>query len=148
MKHNRIMYLLPALFAFMLAACGSSEQAPSAQPTETISVSMGDIYFGESNDNVANPPVWTVSSGASVTLQVTNNGALEHSWLLLEADQAIPVPFDDDEHGDLVLFNSEVITAGETGEFTFAAPAPGEYNIVCSVPGHAGLMQGRLIVSG
>lgn len=136
-----------ALVALLLAACsgGAAEEAPAEQ---TIVVDMNDIYFGSENDNVQNPPEWTVSSGAEVTVNMENMGALEHSWVIFEQGQEIPANYVEENDGDKVLFSSGDVPAGASEAVRFTAPAPGEYNVLCTVPGHSAIMQGRLIVTG
>ena len=41
---------------------------------------------------------------------------------------------------------TDLIGGGEQTTITFTAPSSGEYDFICSFPGHYGLMQGRLIV--
>ena len=44
--------------------------------------------------------------------------------------------------------NSGTVSPAETKTFRFATPEPGDYHIVCSVPGHAaGGMVGMLTVT-
>lgn len=143
-----------AIFLVMLlvAACGGAEAAsmavePGVISSQEITVEMHDIYYGDSNDNVANPPEWTVTSGAEVTVRMANQGALEHTFVVLKEGEEIPANFSEDEHSDKVLFSSGIIAANESGTTTFTAPAPGDYNIVCTILGHSGLMHGRLIVT-
>lgn len=49
---------------------------------------------------------------------------------------------------DQVLFHTEMVGGGETTEVTFTAPdEPGEYEYLCSFPGHyAAGMKGFLVV--
>ncbi len=138
--------LVLAILALALAACGgAATPEPAAAPT-TIVVDMHDIYYGDNNDNVTNPPLWRVGSGAEVTVRMENMGFLEHNWAILKAGEEIPNPFDETEHGDRILFSAGAVAAGENSEASFIAPEPGEYTVVCTVPGHAVVMQGRLIV--
>lgn len=151
MNRKTVFLFVVPLVMLALAACGGGEAADSAQSAvlnEEIVVDMHDIYFGKSNDNVDNPPEWTVTSGAEVVVRMNNEGALEHTWVILEAGETIPASFDEAQDSDKVLISSDLVPARTNGEVRFTAPAPGEYNIVCTVPGHIGFMQGRLIVTG
>jgi len=47
---------------------------------------------------------------------------------------------------EVVLIDTGVIDAGKTDNFTFTAPAVGEYKVICTVPGHYPSMQGKLVV--
>lgn len=141
--------------ALLVAACGaggtanqnegSAEMGAEPRP-ETINVVMHDIYYGDSNDNQANPPVWTVTSQAQVTVNMDNQGALQHNWAIVKPNTEVPSPFVEAEHRDLLLFDAGVLDGGTQASATFTAPEPGEYLVICTVAGHYPLMQGRLVV--
>ena len=48
---------------------------------------------------------------------------------------------------DQVLANTSMVGGGETTTLEFTAPAPGEYVYVCTFPGHAAVMNGKMIVT-
>jgi len=149
-------WLLPLLVivALVLVACGGgggeepAAEAPSAQEVvaATLDVAMGDLYFGETADNMQNPPVWTVKSGGEYTLNLKNNGGLEHNWAIVKAGTEIPVPFDPAANADVILWDAGIVQAGQSGSATFTAPAAGEYAVICTVAGHYPSMQGKLVV--
>jgi uncharacterized cupredoxin-like copper-binding protein len=138
-----ILLVLFLMVSVTLANCGGKKEAPAA---ETISVVMHDIYYGESNDNTNNPPAWAVTSGAEVTLNVDNQGALQHNWAIVKSEESIPQPFMVDQHKGILLFDAGVVDAGKTSSTKFTAPAAGEYTIICTVAGHYPVMQGKLQV--
>ena len=111
-----------------------------------LEVTAGDLYFGEAgSNNLADPPVWTVPSGADVTLAFTNEGKVQHNWAIINLGEAIPVPYTEDS--DIAYYASPLVDAGAQQESTFTAPSePGEYTVLCTPPGHYPLMQGRLVV--
>lgn len=47
---------------------------------------------------------------------------------------------------DKVFAHSKLLGPGETDEMLFTAPAPGEYEFLCTFTGHFALMRGKLIV--
>jgi plastocyanin len=145
--NNKILILIMGVLTLALVACGAGEVAEEAVTEQTIAVDMQDIFYGPDNDNVQNPPEWTVSSGAEVTVRMENMGALEHSWVILKQGETVPPAYDDAVDGDKVLFSSGNVAAGAGDQVTFTAPAPGEYNVLCTVPGHGAVMQGKLIVT-
>ena len=122
---------------------GSTEGAAA---TETLEIKMNDLYFGDSMDNIVNPPVWTVTSGAQVALDLENMGSVDHNWALVKADEEVPVPFDAAKNSDMLLFDPGVVSGGESKIVTYTAPIPGVYTVICTVPGHYPVMQGRLEV--
>ena len=65
--------------------------------------------------------------------------------LVVVTGSFVELPADGD--GDKVLFSSGDLAAGASDEVVFTAPAPGEYNVLCTVPGHSAIMQGQLIVT-
>ena len=137
----------------LLAACGggSNEPTPAAggssaqEVLNQINISMHDIYYGEENNNLEKPPVWTVKAGDEVALNMDNKGALEHSWALLKAGSEVPMPFTD-ANKDLLLYDSGALKPSAQKADKFTAPAAGEYTVICTVAGHYPVMQGRLIV--
>jgi plastocyanin len=142
--NRKLFVLVLGLLALSLAACGGESAAPEPQQ---ITVVMNDIYYGETNDNQNNPPIWSVSAGAEVTLSLENRGALEHNWAILNLGAVVPTPFEAEGNADLLLYDPGVVSPGETSTVTFTAPEePGEYVVVCTVAGHYPLMQGRLFV--
>jgi uncharacterized cupredoxin-like copper-binding protein len=138
-----------SITAALLVACGGSGDSTESDEVanESISVLMNDIYFGESNDNASNPPVWNVSSGANVTIDLDNQGALQHNWAIVKLGEEVPPPFDMAEHGDILLYSTDVLDGGTTASATFTAPEPGEYLVICTVAGHYPSMQGKLVVN-
>jgi uncharacterized cupredoxin-like copper-binding protein len=148
MKHRLLVTVL-VIASLALAACGGGdeEEAPAAAAPESITVVMHDIYYGDTNDNATNPPTWTATSGAEVTLNMENAGGLEHNWAIVKPGEEIPEPFVEAEHSGLLLINPGLAPAGETKTATFTAPEPGEYSVICTVAGHYPFMQGRLTVN-
>jgi len=140
--------LILALFIlFSLAACGGNNTADGEGDETTINVALNDIYFGDTNDNVENPPVWTVGSNNTVTVQANNMGTLEHNWAVIEPDATLPDTITDRaEVEDVIIFDIGEVPAGAAENDVFTAPAPGQYTVICTVAGHYPLMQGRLVV--
>lgn len=102
-----------------------------------------------------------VKEGDTIVLTLKHVGklpkaAMGHNWVLLasgtdvkdfattairaRANEYIP------EEGDAVLAHTALIGGGEETTIEFVAPAAGEYDFICSFPGHYALMKGKLIV--
>ncbi|MGB0292071.1 MAG: plastocyanin/azurin family copper-binding protein [Luteolibacter sp.] len=47
---------------------------------------------------------------------------------------------------DKILTHTKILGPGETDTITFTAPAAGEYQYLCSFPGHVGVMNGVMTV--
>ena len=123
------------ILSLALVACGGSSGGSSSGGA-TIKTTMTDFKF--------DPAEWTVNAGQQVTLDLTNNGSTEHSWALMS--KPISGSFTDADKPN-VLF-SKVVPAGQSATATFTAPTtPGDYQVVCDIPGHfeAGMV-GKLTV--
>lgn len=160
----RSLSIVLAVAMLALAACGGGSSTPTPAPTPTpvpaaaapsaqdviaatLEVAMHDIYFGDNNDNISNPPVWTVPAGAEVTVNLDNQGGLDHNWAVIKKDVELPIPFMPDQNSDLILWEGGVLAAGGKDTETFTAPdVPGEYIVICTVAGHYPAMQGKLVV--
>ncbi len=147
---NLLSVFVVAILAMILAACGGDDGGGGGGgggSQENIKVVMYDIYFGETNDNQANPPTWTVTSGNQVTVNLDNKGVLEHTWAVVKLDATLPDAIADPaEVEDLLITTSKSILGEDTGVHQFTAPPPGTYVVICTIAGHYPLMQGRLIV--
>ncbi len=98
------------------------------------------------------PTTWTVPAGTEVTVELVNNGTVEHNWAVLTAGSEISsegdLPQDPAARDALYLVKGSA-APGETTSITFTAPDPGEYQVICDIQAHfsAG-MRGTLIVDG
>jgi uncharacterized cupredoxin-like copper-binding protein len=155
---RRWIFVVLLLAIGVLAACGgggdeepvATEAAapPSAQQAiaAVLEVTMADLYYGETPDNLTNPPVWTVKAGDAVQVNMTNKGALQHNWAIAKLGSEVPVPFMPETNGDLLEWDAGLVDPGEQATATFTAPVAGEYQVICTVAGHYPSMQGKLVV--
>jgi plastocyanin len=148
---KKIILIILALGA--LAACGgddnndADDNVAGVGSETTINVTMHDIYYGDANNNIENPPVWTVNTEDSVTVQADNMGGLQHNWAIVKPDVTLPDTIADPTAvEDLLLYDIGELPADETDSDVFTAPAPGQYTVICTVAGHYPFMQGRLVV--
>ena len=112
--------------ALVMAACGGDGAATS------IEAEMEDFQF--------TPTEWTVKAGEEITIELTNNGAVEHEWVLLQPGVTISseadLPETEEELlADFVYWEDEV-ESGETKTLTFTAPVAGTYQVICAIPDH------------
>lgn len=130
---RRILVLVLAL-GLAAAACGGGDGA--GELVTELDVSMTEFAF--------EPAEHVVPAGEQITLNLSNDGSVEHEWTLLKLDTKLEAEADFEE--SMVEFEAE-LDAGESGTFTFTSPGPGQYQVVCVIPGHftAG-MEGRLRV--
>jgi cytochrome c oxidase subunit 2 len=102
---------------FVMAACGAPSSGGGASAsggTSEIKVTASDFKF--------EPADWTVKAGSKVKVTMANKGALEHTWVLKDANG-----------NDVAKLESKV---GQTKSVDFTAPATGSYAVICDVAGH------------
>lgn len=158
--------LLLALLAgstLLLAGCGKSDApAPSAagapaDGVRTVEITANDAMKYSLTEIRARP-------GEKIRVALTNMGrmpkqAMGHNWVLLTprddaavlafaASAAAKMPDYLPDDRSAVLAHTKILGGGETDTIEFTVPAaPGEYPFLCSFPGHAALMKGKLIVA-
>lgn len=131
------LLLAVSAFLLLLPACGGTAEPAGPEPVS--------LTFTGGDDFRYDPPTATVPTGAEVTVTYENSGALEHNWLLISDRADATTATDTDAIGGAT---SGVIPGGTSATFNFVAPAAGDYQYVCTVPGHAAAgMVGTLTVT-
>jgi uncharacterized cupredoxin-like copper-binding protein len=116
---RKILVVAMFVFALIVSACGSNKV--------TLNVTATDEGYDSST--------YTVPAGAEVTVNMTNNGALAHVFDILKQGEHVTPPYSEKDE-DKILWEL-VVLAGTTKSGSFTAPTePGEYDIICRVPGH------------
>lgn len=131
---KRIIWAVFGLCLF-LSACG-----PGAAVT-TINVTMTDFQF--------TPNAFTIPAGQEITFTSQNNGAVVHSFVIMNLGADAGDAFDESDFAN-VYWQVEVKPGGSVNT-TFEAPSePGEYQVVCSIQGHimAGMVGSLTVVAG
>ncbi len=161
---------------FMLVACGgeqkSSQEAPSAspettvtpEPTQTIDPdapvveltlravgnTMAEITFDQKE--------LRVPAGTTVKLTLINESkdeTMHHNFVLIVRGAAQKVADEGMKLGqagnylptmDEVFAGTPMLGPGQSATITFSAPAEGEYQYICTYPGHFSVMNGRFFV--
>jgi uncharacterized cupredoxin-like copper-binding protein len=129
---KNIILSLVLTFIFVLTACSSGG------PSTKIDVTMTDFMFTPDN--------FTIPAGKEITLNVTNNGAVAHEFIIFKLGTNPGDKFGPED--EVNIFWKTQVSPGESKSETFTAPAePGEYYVTCGVTGHheAG-MNAKLIV--
>jgi plastocyanin len=129
------------------SSAGANRSAATMADVALVTVDMYDNYYGDSDTNLASPPVWSVQSGADVVATLTNHGRRNHNWAIVKRGMQVPVPYEEGQAGDLILHGIGMVYGNSQTTVTFTAPEPGEYMIICTVSGHYPAMQGRLLVT-
>lgn len=133
MKRTHLfLFFILFISNLLLIACGGEESAT------TLKVDMVEFMF--------EPKTFTVPAGEEITLELVNKGALEHDFVILKKGVTAEGNFDHSARQDDILFEAR-LHPGKSGAFTFTIAEAGEYQVICSIPGHlvAG-MAGKLIV--
>ena len=119
--------------SFLLVSCGGGNA-----PSTDLQVTLTEFQF--------NPNEFTVPAGKEITLSATNNGAVEHEFVIFNLGQTAGDKFGDEDEGN-IYWEVEVLP-GESKTVTFTAPSePGEYYVTCGIEGHLESgMTGKLIV--
>lgn len=165
MKLNqRLALFTVAVAALSLAGCGKSETpaaapaaAPAADGARTVAITADDAMKFSVTEIRAEP-------GEKLRISLKNLGrmprqAMAHNWVLLvampDADvlalaqgAAARMPEYLPAEAAKVLAHTRLLGPNETDTIELTAPAaPGEYPFVCTFPGHAALMRGKLLVA-
>lgn len=120
---NMPNFILLLAVAVALSACG----AGAGQAVTAITVDMEEFMF--------TPTDFTVPAGQQITLNLENSGAIQHDFVILQAGAQVSIPFNEDDADK--IYWQQVLEAGGSLTVTFTAPAaPGEYQVLCGVPGH------------
>lgn len=130
---NKRLFALVLTVVIFLVSCGGSE------PSTTIDVTMIDFQF--------TPNSFTVPAGQEITLNVLNNGAVVHNFVIMKLGTSAGEAFDETDQANVFWEERDIPTGGDLS-VTFTAPTePGEYQVVCRTQGHiASGMFGTLTV--
>lgn len=143
-----------------VAATANTRKHPTVTPSDWTG-SDGDqtILLGTQPGLKFDPTLLTVKPGARVRLVFRNSDDMLHNWVLcapgrgqtvgekamalgLEGNARNFVPDSED-----VLYHTALVLPEGSDTIFFTAPtAPGDYDFVCTFPGHSALMKGILRV--
>lgn len=131
------------------------KEAPKAEVSKEIAIVI------EGNDAMQyNKKEIVVNAGQKVKLTLKHVGkmpkaAMGHNFVLLKkgtdlakfANEALKAKDNDyiANQGDIIAY-TKLIGGGEETTISFDAPEKGEYDFLCTFPGHYALMKGKFIV--
>ncbi|MDX1378769.1 MAG: cupredoxin domain-containing protein [Anaerolineales bacterium] len=118
-------YFIPASivfgFSLLLSACGGGGA------TTEIDVLMTDFAF--------EPMEFTVPAGQEITVNATNNGAVEHEFVIFNFGTDAGETFDDEDEAN--IYWEVEVQPGQSATTSFVAPTePGVYTVTCGIEGH------------
>jgi len=134
MKKILTIIVLSSL-VLVLAACSGGGQAST-----NITITLTDFQFI--------PNSFTVPAGQQITIDASNTGSVVHNFVIMKAGSTAGDSWDgsDEANGYWQL----QLNPGTSQNTSFTAPTDlGEYQIVCSTPGHleSGMIAKLTVVS-
>jgi uncharacterized cupredoxin-like copper-binding protein len=114
----------------LLSACATQP----AQPSSELTVEMTDFAYA--------PSALTIPAGQPITLNLDNQGNVEHDFVIAEIDATTKVVQDSGSkahhaHGQEENYDFHVSARpGETSVVQLTVARPGTYEVFCSVEGH------------
>lgn len=128
------------IIAVVIANDSGGTAAPAATgggAATEASVSAAEFAFDPADIDLV--------AGTEATVTLTNDGAVEHNWTVLNAGEEISAESDFDESMALGAVDNTAV--GESNSVALTLEA-GDYQVICTVPGHfdAG-MQGTVTAS-
>jgi uncharacterized cupredoxin-like copper-binding protein len=135
---NMSKFILLAItigLSLTLLACGGT-----GSPTTNLNVDMVEYMF--------DPRAFVIPAGEQITLELANNGALVHEFVIMEFGTDVGTSFGVEDEQN-VYWEAE-LQPGISDTFTFTAPIePGEYQVVCGTEGHfeAGMLGTLTVVA-
>jgi azurin len=151
--------------ALMLSPATTSAQSDTADNEKTGAKKADQEVVVEANDQMQfNKKAFEIKAGDTIKLTLKHVGklpkiAMGHNLVILQkgtnlagwaskamtaaATNYIPV---DEASKKAVIAKTKVLGGGETDSVTFSIKEAGEYQYLCSFPGHFALMQGKITV--
>jgi uncharacterized cupredoxin-like copper-binding protein len=133
---KRFTLFVLAVLLFSLTGCGGGATSYST----SLEVEMKEFMF--------EPTDFTVPAGKEISIQLVNDGAIKHEFVIMKLGTEVSVPFGDDDEGN--IYWEHEVDAGKTETVTFTAPSePGEYQVICGISGHmeAGMVAKLTVVN-
>ena len=154
-------HILALSMAFLMAFTGVDfdrnliEKTPSKVTTEAVRT----IVINSNDQMQFDLSEIKVKAGEKIRLTLNHTGklprnAMGHNFVLLEkgtniatfAQSAMNAKASDYIPSKGVLVHTGLIGGGESSTIEFIAPAKGNYDFICSFPGHYAMMKGKFIV--
>lgn len=166
MNRSRIACIVSSLaLALFAAGCGNPSEPAGSSPSSEASADVVTIHLSGNDQMQYSKTAFTVPAGATVRLVFEHTGKLPvtvmgHDVTILnKGEDAMTFGGELVANGagpdndylpqsmrDRVLAHTEMIGGGEKTSIEFTAPAVGEYDYLCTFPGHFATMNGVMTV--
>lgn len=145
---------------FLVACGGAAAPAATAVPAKPTGAPF-TLDLGTKGDELAfDKTALAAPAGSRITIRFSNNAGagsgMLHNVVVVKPGASDGVAADGIAAGEAagylksndsrVIASSKMIKGGEKTEFSFDAPAPGEYPVICTFPGHYVLMKLTLTI--
>jgi len=124
MKRFLLLLMAGIVFGLIMTACGGSDPG---KPVSSLTVEMSEFKFS--------PSSMTVFARQSISLKLTNSGAVEHEFTILKKDSMATIPFDPEKQAGDILAKFK-LGANQSETYQFVLPEAGEYRVICAIQGH------------
>jgi azurin len=172
----KYLLVVATVLTLALAACTKKEEAPSAPATQAATAPAAtqaaaapaqttgkidqEVEVGTDGDNLYfNKKEITAKAGSTIRITFKNNASeasgLSHNFVITKPGTKDQVANDSMQAGEdknwvaegpNVIAHTKLVKPGATESITFTLPAAGEYNYLCTYPGHGSTMSGVLKV--
>ena len=143
-KSYRYLLCIAPLVVGAVACSSDDDDNGAAEGAATeIDVAMEEFQF--------TPTDWTIAADQEITVNLENNGSVDHEWVILQPGVTIESEADLPETEEQLLaefvYWEDEVSPGDPKTETFTAPPAGTYQIICAIEDHfdAG-MEGTLTV--
>ena len=148
-RGSNVLLLACAIMLGSSARAAPSTATRMGNDTTLVTIRSVGIVLAFEPDRI------TVTPGAVVRIRYVNESNFTHNMVILRNEddidtvgaasfQAAETGFVPMQYKSRMIAYSPLAAAGQTVEFTFEAPAPGEYPFACFVDGHFNMMVGTL----
>ncbi len=137
------------------------ENTPVTEQTETISTSENTLEI-ESNDQMQYSTNELKTGTGTITLTLQHTGKMDkavmgHNLVILKpgtdvaaftekAALAKATDYIPESEKANIIAHTRLLSGGESDTIEFTISEPGTYDFLCSFPGHAAMMKGKLVV--
>ncbi len=118
----------PLVGCVLMMALGACTETP-AIPTQPLPPPV-DLVVSATEWRFV-PARVTTGAGGTMTVELRNDGVTVHDWTVISEPVTTESEYDED-----IRIAAVTAVPGAKARVTFDLPAPGEYQVICTIPGH------------